>query len=470
MITPSSTTTAESTSSSDCPAPGWMQPRAVTMAERLRHVSPALLNSITSFGSDASVKRAAPPMVREDFVLAIPSQQFEEIMRRSKDGIKSGALPERISKGSSGSYFVKSRYGHTMGVFKPKDEEPYSNMNPKWSKWLHRSCFPCCFGRSCVMVGTGYLSETAASVVDRFLGLDLVPRTEIQALGAASFYYSIGDWWQARKRAQAETADGSLYTFYREKIGSFQIFVEDFRDAEAVLKEFDENKLLGKELKDVFYGEFEKLVILDYAIRNTDRGLDNLLVRVDWVEDLEAQDVVVEGVPQHYSSIKPVVKAAAIDNGLAFPYKHPDNWRTYPFGWAKLEYVQRPFSPRFASRVLAVLADRDNWDELVEQLRLVFKQDEQFRERHFQRQMSVLRGQLRNIVDVLQAGGTPQDLLNMEPLLIQEQEEYFHDVRKATQAFPPKKPLRGAFDGDDSTEGHPRWKRVANAHPFCSSC
>ncbi len=30
-----------------------------------------------------------------------------------------------------------------------------------------------------------------------------------------------------------------------------------------------------------FFGMYEKMVLLDYAIRNTDRGADNWLVRVD---------------------------------------------------------------------------------------------------------------------------------------------------------------------------------------------
>ena len=49
--------------------------------------------------------------------------------------------------GSSGSYFVKKRDGKTVGVFKPKNEEPYGQLNPKWTKWMHKMCCPCCFGR-----------------------------------------------------------------------------------------------------------------------------------------------------------------------------------------------------------------------------------------------------------------------------------------------------------------------------------
>ena len=72
-----------------------------------------------------------------------------------ESAIDQGVLPERcglclvysrvmtssilrsIVQGSSGSYFCRSADGAhpIMGVFKPKDEEPYGSLNPKWMKW-----------------------------------------------------------------------------------------------------------------------------------------------------------------------------------------------------------------------------------------------------------------------------------------------------------------------------------------------
>uniref|UniRef100_A0A914GTW6 Phosphatidylinositol 4-kinase type 2 n=1 Tax=Globodera rostochiensis TaxID=31243 RepID=A0A914GTW6_GLORO len=65
--------------------------------------------------------------------------------------INCGTYPERIAQGSSGSYFVKNSQGEKIGVFKPKNEEPYGSLNPKWVKWAHKLLFPCCFGRSCLV-------------------------------------------------------------------------------------------------------------------------------------------------------------------------------------------------------------------------------------------------------------------------------------------------------------------------------
>lgn len=67
-----------------------------------------------------------------------------------------------------------------MSVFKPKDEEPYGRLNPKWTKWMHKLCCPCCFGRSCLIPNQGYLSEAAAYLVDSKLNLNIVPKTRVK--------------------------------------------------------------------------------------------------------------------------------------------------------------------------------------------------------------------------------------------------------------------------------------------------
>ncbi|KAJ0294539.1 hypothetical protein CBS470a_000836 [Colletotrichum nupharicola] len=74
--------------------------------------------------------------------------EFEEILGSVKQAILQGTHPRMISQGSSGSYFARNTEGKVVGVFKPKDEEPYAAGNPKWNKWIHRNLFPCCFGRA----------------------------------------------------------------------------------------------------------------------------------------------------------------------------------------------------------------------------------------------------------------------------------------------------------------------------------
>jgi hypothetical protein len=124
--------------------------------------------------------------------------------------------PTRISQGSSGSYFCRNSSGKIVGVFKPKNEEPYGRLNPKWTKWIHRHLFPCFFGRSCLIPNLGYLSEAAASLIDRKLGTMVVPYTDVIHVASPSFHYDYLD-----RRAQQ----------LPPKIGSFQCFLTDYKDA-----------------------------------------------------------------------------------------------------------------------------------------------------------------------------------------------------------------------------------------------
>lgn len=75
-----------------------------------------------------------------------------------------------------------------IGVFKPKNEEPYGRLNPKWTKWMHKLCCPCCFGRSCLIPNQGYLSEAGASLIDTKLNLRIVPKTKVR-LKFFDFYF-----------------------------------------------------------------------------------------------------------------------------------------------------------------------------------------------------------------------------------------------------------------------------------------
>ena len=337
---------------------------------------------------------------------------FDDVVESVKVAIELGVHPKMISQGSSGSYFARNSNGKVVGVFKPKDEEPYASRNPKWTKWLHRNLFPCFFGRACLIPNLSYVSEAAAYVLDSRLRTNLVPYTDIVYLSSKSFHY---DFW-----------DKSAYYRKRKplpaKVGSFQVFLKGFKDANLFLRDHpwpdqvnsgfrpddapgwrkkpwtetcrpgsapsedaeeiqSENRSMnGNEesqaqdkvfswtdpLKQAFREELEKLVILDYIMRNTDRGLDNWMIRVDEA----TQEVSIVAEPPHVNgnlNERPVpinvsnsegnqklgsspykrqeamstgtrpdtplcsesgngasIAIGAIDNSLSWPWKHPD--------------------------------------------------------------------------------------------------------------------------------------------------
>lgn len=354
-------------------------------------VRPATAESLT-FDYDGSSER-------------MTKLQFDDIVESVRTAIELEVHPKLITQGSSGSYFARNTQGKVVGVFKPKDEEPYASRNPKWTKWIHRNLFPFFFGRACLIPNLSYISEAAAYVLDTQLRTNLVPYTDIVSLSSKSFHY---DFWDRRAYYRKKKP-------FPEKPGSFQVFLKGFKDANIFLKENpwpdqnssgtktdrrnkkrrwtedcrpsglqsdneeDEDRLntpgqqnrrrgfWTEALQQSFREQLEKLVILDYIMRNTDRGLDNWMIRIDQktqeativAEPPKLNDDVDDGTqPSDYTrqsmeeldpygrrepmtadsrsntpmqrGPKPVVSIGAIDNSLSWPWKHPDAVSTIP--------------------------------------------------------------------------------------------------------------------------------------------
>ncbi|CAH8556039.1 unnamed protein product [Heterobilharzia americana] len=311
--------------------------------------------------------------------------EFKKIVQMSIQAIEAGIHPERIYQGSSGSYFVKNADNKKIAVFKPKDEEPYGKLNPKWTKWMHKHCCPCCFGRSCLVPNQGYLSEAGASLVDQKLRLNIVPTTRVVRLVSDSFNYSAVDRAKSKTKQHVASRFPEIGRHFNRlglppKIGSFQLFVSGCRDADYWLRHFD-NEALPKPTAMEFQFQFEKLVVLDYLIRNTDRGNDNWLIRYQSSELKEEPDEINKddwGVVN-----MPKIELFAIDNGLAFPFKHPDEWRAYPFYWAWLPMAKEPFSDSIKEAILPLLSDIHFINGLVHDLHNLFEIDPGLTYLHF---------------------------------------------------------------------------------------
>ncbi|KAL1305302.1 hypothetical protein AAFC00_002205 [Neodothiora populina] len=404
----------------------------------------------------------------------ISKVEFEEIVESVRVAIEMGMQPKLIAQGSSGSYFARNPAGKVVGVFKPKDEEPYASKNPKWTKWIHRNLFPFAFGRACLIPNLSYVSEAAAYVLDCRLKTNLVPYTDVVALSSNAFFY---DFWDRR----AHYKKGKPFP---EKQGSFQVFLKGFKDANIFLKEHpwpdhhnsgsrgdgalrkrrhrgfrgwgedcrpkgagsdDEDDLEDtsayserprsrhafwtEALQLSFREQLERLVILDYIMRNTDRGLDNWMIRIDQAS--QEATIVVEPPKQdrtpksqangssdpyrrqenmtasgsngtaNGSNVK--VTIGAIDNSLSWPWKHPDAWRSFPFGWLFLpvSLIGQPFTEKTKQHFLPLLTSKLWWSETQVALRRCFEQDSDFQEKMFARQMAVIKGQAWNVVETL---------------------------------------------------------------------
>ena len=65
------------------------------------------------------------------------------------------------------------------------------------------------------------------------------------------------------------TYNSKYLNLYFSQSGSFQMFVEGYKDADYWLRRFDSDEVLSEEESKIFQSQFERLVILDYIIRNT---------------------------------------------------------------------------------------------------------------------------------------------------------------------------------------------------------
>ncbi|KAJ3330126.1 phosphatidyl inositol kinase [Blyttiomyces sp. JEL0837] len=364
-------------------------------------------------------------------VTPVTAAMFVQIVDEVKAAISAGIYPTRISKGSSGSYFCRNRSGNIVGVFKPKNEEPV---------------------------------KAAASFLDRRLGLNVVPRTEIVLLSSPTFFYGPEDRAAYRRG-----------TPLPPKMGSFQIFLNGFKDATSFFREGYEQVLTGalptgradasrrnanwsRKTQMEFRWGFERLVVLDYLIRNTDRGKDNWMVKYYPSRDAQAnangnleeassqladaQNESVVAISEHNAvSVPPEegcagIYVAAIDNGLAFPYKHPDRWRSYPYGWSTLPIAKLPFSSATRSQVLYFITSPSWWRETMDGLERLFKLDSDFNDKMWKKQRSVIRGEGYNLAEVLrraalldQGNGSPWELIQRPVVAVYEEDAEDHDFR-----------------------------------------
>lgn len=359
---------------------------------------------------------------------------FSDLVYSAEIAIDGGIYPERIYQGSSGSYFVKNPAGKIVAVFKPKDEEPYGRLNPKWTKWMHKLCCPCCFGRACLIPNQGYLSEAGASLVDQKLNLNVVPKTRVVRLVSETFNYPRIDRQKARiKKTIKERIPAARFNRMSlpPKTGSFQLFVDGYKDADYWLRRFEQEPLPTR-MAQKFQLQFERLVVLDYIIRNTDRGNDNWLIKYEQPTIIpQSNGSTPNGIPRSSSRLEmtentdwnlvqlPEISIAAIDNGLAFPFKHPDSWRAYPYHWAWLPQAKAPFSQDIKDLILPLISDQNFVEEMCNELFELFRQDKGFDRGLFERQMSVMRGQILNLTQALKDGKSPVQLVQMPAVFVE---------------------------------------------------
>ncbi|VDK86222.1 unnamed protein product, partial [Litomosoides sigmodontis] len=359
----------------------------------------------TSTRPDSVSKRKLHAYVASSRQEILNDDDFNQNLKRALDAIKAGVQPIRIAAGSSGSYFVRDINYQNIAVFKPKDEEPFAPQNPKWPKYLQRMLCFCCFGRACLIPNNGYISETAASLVDEKLQLHIVPKTRVVKLASPAFYYRDGI--------------GTKNKGLRGKDGSYQLFLDGYVSASDIIPQWNKGgqlcPLTAAEVERFKY-LFQKLCVLDYVIRNTDRHMENWMIKYEPGKILEL---------------------AAIDNGLAFPVKHPETssrLRQFPFPWAQLSWANHPWNEELRTFLLQLLTPQFV-QSLCDDIATLFKYDRNVNRFLKYSQLRVFRGQIWNLRLALLMKESPAKMVKL-PLVL---------VSRRYRRYPPNDDWNRAF-------------------------
>eukprot|EP00586_Coscinodiscus_wailesii_P013705 CAMPEP_0172494162 /NCGR_PEP_ID=MMETSP1066-20121228/39649_1 /TAXON_ID=671091 /ORGANISM="Coscinodiscus wailesii, Strain CCMP2513" /LENGTH=462 /DNA_ID=CAMNT_0013264903 /DNA_START=139 /DNA_END=1523 /DNA_ORIENTATION=- len=236
-------------------------------------------------------------------------QPMRILVRRARRGLAVGIAPEPVLEGSGGTYFLRDAQRTKVAVFKPADEEPYAENNPRGYVATKgegsETTTTTTSLREGIRPGESCLREVAAYLLDHG-GFSGVPMTTLADARHPAFNSN---------GARMETA---------AKVGSCQQFV----NAECSMDDLSPSKI------DV--DEVHKIAILDIRIMNADRNAANLLCR-------RRQDNSLELVP--------------IDHGFCLRAAADVAW----FDWCWLDWPQlkEPLSKKSKDYILNLDIEAD---------------------------------------------------------------------------------------------------------------
>ncbi|XP_020576427.1 phosphatidylinositol 4-kinase gamma 4-like [Phalaenopsis equestris] len=239
------------------------------------------------------------------------SPMLEELINATDAGLKQRIKPVMTSEGSGGVYFMKEGSGRkNVAVFKPIDEEPMAEKNPRGltisldGEGLKRG----------TRVGEGALREVAAYILDH------------PASGFRSFLSDEQGFSGVPPTVMVQCLSGGMDDPFETKdfkIGSLQMFVKNCGSCEDI----------GPRTFPV--EEVHKIAVLDLRLVNTDRHAGNIL----FCRDGEAGKI----------SLVP------IDHG----YCLPEHFEDCTFDWLFWPQARHPFDSRTLDYIKSLDAEKD---------------------------------------------------------------------------------------------------------------
>ncbi len=242
---------------------------------------------------------------KAEYLHGCETPELNDVLAEAVLALERGIKPDLTEDGLGGTYFVKSRMGKPIAVFKPRDEEPLAVNNPKahagdgTGEGLNEG----------VNVGEASINEYLAFLVDQStksggaLRAGVCP-TALVRMAHSTFH-------------AADEDRSAPFRAIKDKVGSFQLFAQH----DCTAEDMGSSKFLPEHV--------HPLAVLDIRLCNTDRHPGNILVR-------ESRGVVTELVP--------------IDHGYALP----GEVGSAEFEWLHWPAAKKPFSEAARTEILAI--------------------------------------------------------------------------------------------------------------------
>ena len=216
------------------------------------------IDSLRTSGSDVCISSS---------MLDSTPRQLRQLVQHARRGVAVGIKPELVLDGSGGTYFLHDSQKSKVAVFKPADEEPYADNNPRG--YLPQPGANLSL-RDGIAPGEGCVREVAAYLLDRdgFSGVPMTTLAEVRHPGfninGSKLKVSEGG---ACMGAHSLAPNSPSKPACTKKVGSFQ----EFAYCDYSMDDLSPSKLSVDEV--------HKIAILDIRILNADRNAANLLCR-----------------------------------------------------------------------------------------------------------------------------------------------------------------------------------------------
>lgn len=238
----------------------------------------ASISTLKAKSNDICVSKALLPHT---------SKPLRRLVQQARRGMAMGLKPNLVLDGSGGTYFLHDARKVRVAVFKPADEEPYAENNPRGHVRIRgnsvgdssESNSMTMSMRNGIQPGEACLREVAAFLLDHD-GFSGVPLTTLAEARHPAFHQNgamltLNQGGAAMGSHSLRLGSSPLEQLQScvnepiEKVGSFQEYIY----GECCMDDISPSKITTEEV--------HKIAVLDIRIMNADRNTANLICRRD---------------------------------------------------------------------------------------------------------------------------------------------------------------------------------------------